>query len=102
MKGTVGVLGAGLGQSMRDGMLLLLLFAPFMMGGALALLLPYADSLLQEPMSMALSSWFLFRDMYLVSMAPIMTTMVAAFVLLEERDEGLGLYHLITPAGRRT
>ena len=102
MKGTVGVLRAGLGQIMRDGVLLLLLLAPFLMGAALFLSLPLADSLLQERMGMPLSPWFLFSDMFLVSMAPIMIAMLAAFVLLEERDEGLGLYHLITPAGRHT
>jgi fluoroquinolone transport system permease protein len=36
-----------------------------------------------------------------MAMTPVMTGMVCAFLMLDERDEGIGTYYRVTPAGGR-
>lgn len=89
----------GFRQVIRDGMLLVLLPAPFLMGAALCLLLPAADSYTRLNMGFPLSPWFALSDGFVMSIAAVMVALVFAFLMLEERDEGMGIYYSITPAG---
>jgi fluoroquinolone transport system permease protein len=91
----------GLRQVLRDGMLLLLLPAPFLMGAAFRILLPFADGILIREIGFTLVPWYPLSDAFILSMAPLMTALVCAFVILDERDEGTGMYFNITPAGGR-
>lgn len=91
----------GLRQILRDGMLLLLLPAPFLMGAALRILLPLANSTLMRELNVALTPWYPLSDALVLSMTPIMTALICALVILDERDEGTGIYFNITPAGGR-
>lgn len=88
----------GFRQILRDGMLLMLLPAPFLMGFVLKNIIPIIDSILVDKINFSISNWYRISDAMLISMAPILTAMIAAFVLLDERDEGTGAYYLITPS----
>src|SRR5690554_256313 len=90
----------GLRQVLRDGMLLFLLPAPFLMGAAFHYLLPLLNSLLEQEFNFSLSPWYAVSDALLIALAPVMTAMICAFIILDERDEGVGVYYKITPAGR--
>lgn len=89
----------GMGQVVRDGMLLLLLPAPFLMGAALRFILPSVDGILGREFNFSLQPWYPLSDVFLLSMTPIMIAMACAFIVLDERDEGVGLYYRVTPSG---
>lgn len=89
----------GLRQVLRDGMLLLLLPAPFFAGWLLHLLLPLAAEYLDAWLGFSLPSWYPLCDAFLMAIAPSMVAMISAFLMLDERDEGVGGYFSITPAG---
>lgn len=87
----------GMRQILRDGMLLVLLPAPFLMGAALRVLIPLAGSVF-----FCLEPWYPLSDALLLSMTPMLVAMASAFLMLDERDEGIGCYYAITPAGGQT
>lgn len=91
----------GVRQVFRDGMLALLLPAPFLMGAVLWFGLPLADSILVRETGFTLRPWFILSDAFVMVMTAVMTGMIGAFLLLDERDEGIGLYYRITPMGGR-
>jgi fluoroquinolone transport system permease protein len=88
----------GMRQIIRDGMLLVLIPAPFLMGAALRLLLPLADSILVRETGFTITPWYSLSDGLVLTVGPAMTTMISAFLILDERDEGTGAYYSITPA----
>ena len=90
---------SGVRQILKDGMLVLLLPAPFLMGAVLRFALPVADSILLREKGLTISPWFPLSDAFVMAITPMMIGMVCAFLLLEERDEGIGIYFRITPAG---
>lgn len=90
----------GLKQIRRDGMLLFLLPAPFLLGLVFRFFLPLADRLLQRELSFSLEPWYRMTDAFLLLMSPCLVAVVGAFLVLEELDEGLHHYYTITPAGR--
>lgn len=92
----------GLRQIVRDGMLLLLVPAPFLMGAALRMLLPLAHSILAREMGFSLLPWYNLSDAFVMAMTPLLTATACAFLILDERDEGIGIYYGITPAGGRS
>jgi fluoroquinolone transport system permease protein len=101
MSAVLKLFSSGVRQVFRDGMLLLLLPAPFLMGAALRVILPFADGILAQSISFRLYPWYPLSDVFVIAMTPIMTGMVCAFLILDERDEGIGTYYRITPAGGR-
>ncbi len=92
----------GVRQVFRDGMLALLLPAPFLMGAVLWFGLPLADSVLVREAGVTIRPWFMVSDAFVMVMTAIMTGMICAFLLLDERDESIGLYYRITPMGGRS
>ncbi|RQD69874.1 MAG: hypothetical protein D5S00_05520 [Tindallia sp. MSAO_Bac2] len=95
---TYKIFRGGLQQIFRDGILLILIPAPFLMGAVLRFFLPFADILLQQRMDYSIAQWFPLSDGMLVTMTPIMTAMICAFLILDEKDENIGIYYRITPA----
>ncbi|MCW3490445.1 hypothetical protein [Dethiobacter alkaliphilus] len=89
----------GLGQILRDGMLLLLVPTPFLMAAALRFMLPWGDRLLMQEMNFSLVPWYPLSDVLVLAMTPIMTGVIFAFLMLDERDERIGTYYSITPVG---
>lgn len=97
MKQTLKLFKIGLRQTMRDGMLFALIPAPFLLGLFMKIGLPIADRLLQTYLSFSLRPWYSLADAMLIALTPMFLGMVSAFIILEERDEGTGLYYQITP-----
>ncbi|MEN1760383.1 hypothetical protein [Anoxynatronum sibiricum] len=92
------IFNVGFRQVLRDGMLLLLIPAPFLMGAVLRYMLPFADKILQQRLDFSLSPWYAVSDAMVLTLTPVMMAMICAFVILDERDEGIGIYYNITPA----
>ncbi len=92
----------GMRQVLRDGMLLLLIPAPFLMGAALYGLLPLIATFLAQQYGIIIDPWLPLSDALVATMAPVLTALICAFVILDERDEGTGLYYRITPSGRHS
>lgn len=97
MKQTFKLFKNGLLQAMRDGMLFALLPAPFLFGLFIRIVIPVADDLLKIYLSFSLYPWYPLADAMLIALTPMFLGMVSAFIILEERDEGTGLYYQITP-----
>jgi len=71
------------------------------MGIALRLLVPFANRIILQELGFSIVPWYPISDSLLIVMTPVMTAMVCAFVILDERDEGIGVYYSVTPSGGR-
>ncbi|UNC92003.1 hypothetical protein [Candidatus Contubernalis alkaliaceticus] len=92
------IFSIGFRQILRDGMLFILLPAPFLLGAALRFIIPYADGILSQQLNLSLFPWYPISDAFLLTMTPVMIAMVCAFIVLDERDESIGVYYSITPS----
>lgn len=92
------IFSIGFRQILRDGMLFILLPAPFLLGAALRFILPYADGILSQELNFSLYPWYPVSDAFLLTMTPAMIAIMCAFIVLDERDEGISLYYNITPS----
>lgn len=97
MKQTIKLFQIGLKQITKDGMLFVLLPAPFLVGLVFKFAIPFANSIIVDKLSFSLLPWYGLVDGMLVCLTPMFTAMIAAFLLLEERDEGIGAFYQITP-----
>lgn len=98
MKHTGRLFAIGLKQVARDGMLLALVPAPFLVGLFFKLAVPWADGVLVRELSFSIAPWYRLADGMLLCLAPMFVAMIASFLLLEERDEGLGAFYQSSPA----
>jgi fluoroquinolone transport system permease protein len=89
----------GLRQILRDGMLFALIPAPFAIGCVFKLAVPAAGRIAEELLSFQLAPWHGLVDGLFACLTPMFAAMASAFMLLEERDEGIGAFYQITPAG---
>jgi fluoroquinolone transport system permease protein len=89
----------GFSLTRRDPMLLLLLFAPWLAGAALGLGLPALAPLLLSSLAFDLAPWYPLADMMMLMLTPMMAGMLSGFLMLDERDEGVGAYYAVTPIG---
>jgi len=99
MRQTIRLFKMGMRQITRDGMLFALLPAPFLLGLFVRFGVPFVDFLLQRELSFSIQPWYSLADAMLLAMTPLLLGMSSAFVLLDEKDEGTGLYYQITPVG---
>lgn len=102
MPGLLKVFTVGMQQILRDGMLLVMLPAPFFTAGVLRAMIPIVHSIAVREFGFSLLPYYALVDALTVTIAPVMTAMVSAFVVMEERDEGIASYLCITPAGGRS
>ncbi len=91
----------GFRQIVRDGMLFAMLPSPFLIGAFFKFGIPPLNEMLTEKLHFSLLPWYGFVDALLLYMTPMLLGMVSAFMLLEERDEGIIDFYNITPAGGR-
>ena len=98
MKQTIKLFQIGLKQISKDGMLLVLLPAPILVGLLFKFAVPYANGMLEARVSFSLLPWYGLIDGMLVCLTPMFAAVVSAFLLLEERDEGISSFYQITPA----
>ncbi len=89
----------GLRQITRDGMLLVLLPAPVLIGCLFKFVVPIVNDILIDRLSFTLSPWYGFMDALLICLTPMFTAMISAFLMLEEKDEGIVAFYQISPAG---
>ncbi len=89
---------SGLRQLRRDGMLLLLVPLPLVLGIFNKYLLPIANTFIMDKINIDLAPYFAISDIIFIMLAPLFTVMISVFLMLDERDEGTSLYYSITPA----
>ena len=87
----------GLRQIAKDGMLFVLIPAPFIVGLAFRFGIPLTNRLAEDMFSFSFSPWYGLVDGFLVMLTPLFAAMIAAFLMLEERDEDIGAFYQITP-----
>lgn len=98
MKHTMKLFEIGMKQILKDGMLLVLIPAPLLAGMFFKFALPFMNHILTAEFSFSISPWYGLADGMLICLSPMFTAMISAFLLLEERDEGLSSFYQITPA----
>ncbi len=99
MKQTLCLFQIGFRQISKDGMLLVLLPAPFFVGLIFKFGVPLVNDVLQDRFALSLLPWYGLVDGILLCLTPMFVAMVTAFLILEERDEGITSFYHITPAG---
>jgi fluoroquinolone transport system permease protein len=99
MTGMLKLTAGGFRLIRRDAMLGLLLAAPWLAGAALGLGLPLLAPILLTTLKFDLTAWYPLADMLMLSLTPMMVGTLAAFLMLDERDEGVGSYYDVTPIG---
>ncbi len=97
MKKTYKLFQIGLRQTIRDGMLLMLIPAPFLLGFVLRILMPIINELVWKYFAFSIKPWYPLADGMMLTLTPMLPAIGSAFLLLEERDEGIGGYYQITP-----
>ena len=102
MKHTGKLFKIGLRQIAKDGMLLVLIPAPFLAGIFFKFAIPYINTILIKKFAFSFSPWYGLMDGMLICLTPMFVAMISAFLLLEERDEGLSAFYQITPAEGRS
>lgn len=98
MKHTLKLFEIGLKQISKDGMLIVMLPAPFLAGMFFKFAIPYINTILTDELSFPITAWYGLLDGMLICLTPMFAAMISAFLLLEERDEGLNAFYQITPA----
>ena len=83
----------------RDPMLLLLTLAPFIAGAVFRIGLPLLQPVLMNAFAFDLAPWYSLADMLLLTLTPMMAGMLCGFLMLDERDQGVGEYYSVTPLG---
>jgi fluoroquinolone transport system permease protein len=99
MKNLAKLITSGFTLIRRDPMLLLLLFAPWLSGAALGLGLPLLAPLVSSAFHYDITRWYKLADMLNLMLTPMMAGMLSGFLMLDERDEGVGVYYSVTPIG---
>ena len=99
MRQTMRLFQIGMRQTARDGMLFALLPAPFLVGLIFKFALPLANGIMTDRFGVTLIFWFPLADGLLACLTPAFAAMASAFLLLEERDEGIGAFYQVSPAG---
>lgn len=98
MSVVIKIFASGWHQVRRDGMLLLLLPLPFVLGVINKYLLPLLNTWLNRQFTIGVAPYYQISDLIFVMLAPVFTAIICAFLMLDERDEGTALYYSVTPA----
>lgn len=80
-------------------MLVVLLLIPFLEGSIFYIGLPLLAPLLQATFAFDITAWYGLADMVLLTLTPIVAGVLCGFLMLDERDEGVGEYFGVTPLG---
>lgn len=78
-------------------MMLMLLPAPFLIGALVKWGVPFIDILTTQYFGFSLAPWYGMIDGFMLALIPATLSILSAFLLLDERDEGTGAYYQITP-----
>ena len=83
----------------RDPMLVLLLLVPWLAGALLGLGVPALAPLVYSAFGVDITPYYPLADMLLLMLTPMIAGMLSGFLMLDERDEGVGVYYTVTPLG---
>ncbi len=89
----------GFKQITKDGMLLVLLPAPILVGLLFRFVIPLVNGVVEDKYAFSFLPWYGLVDGMLVCLTPMFAAMISSFLLLEERDEGISSFYQITPTG---
>ena len=98
MKHTMKIFEIGMKQVLKDGMLIALIPAPFLVGLFIKLAIPFINQILTKEFSFSIIAWYGLIDGMLICLTPMFVAMISSFLILEERDERLSDFYQITPA----
>ncbi|WP_096440027.1 hypothetical protein [Alteribacter populi] len=82
---------------LRDPLMMLVLFVPFLLYAMIVWGIPFIDSQITQLTTLQLSDHMPFIHGLALTMTPLMVGMVTGFLLLDEKDEGVFDYFAITP-----
>lgn len=99
MKQTLRLFQIGLRQIVKDGMLIVLLPTPFLAGAVFKFGVPLINRMLEEKLAFSLLPWYGLVDGFLICLTPVLVAIIFAFLLLDERSDGVSSFYQITPAG---
>jgi len=83
----------------RDPMLVLLLGVPWLAGALLGLGVPALTPLVRNAFNVDITPYYPLVDMLLLMLTPMIAGMLSGFLMLDERDQGVGTYYTVTPLG---
>ena len=83
----------------RDPMIVMLLFIPWLAGAVLGLGIPALKPLVQSTFDVDITPYYPLVDILLLMLTPMIAGMLPGFLMLDERDEGVGFYYAATPLG---
>lgn len=84
----------------RDSMLLISVFAPFILAFAMRFGLPLAREILKRELALELSQYYRLIMSVLILITPMMMGMLSGFLILDERDENVLTFYSVTPLSK--
>lgn len=84
----------------RDSMLLISIFAPFILAFAMRPGLSFAREILIRELSFDLSHYYKLIMSVLILITPMMMGMLSGFLILDERDENILTFYSVTPLSK--
>jgi len=101
MKAYTNTFKYGIKQISRDYMLALLLFAPILAGTAFKFLIPVVNEMISDyyHVDKIIQPYYPILDGILIYLAPSMFCTIFGFIMLEERDDRVAPYLMVTPIG---
>ena len=84
----------------RDGILLISVFTPFILGIAMRFGLPFVREVLLAELSFDLSHYYSLVMSVLILITPMMMGMMSGFLILDERDENILIFYSVTPLSK--
>jgi fluoroquinolone transport system permease protein len=102
MTQTMKLFHMGIKQIFKDGIMIVLLPTPILVGLLFKFGIPFGNALLEAQFSFSLTPWYGLVDGILICLTPMFMAMISAFLLLDERDEGVGAFYQITPTAGYT
>ena len=90
-------------QIYADSMLAVACAAPLLAGTAFHFGIPRLEKVLEKftGMPFLIRPYYLLADLFLCILTPFMFCFASSMVILEERDEGVGPYMMVTPVGKK-
>ncbi|HEX3020195.1 MAG TPA: hypothetical protein VHP36_07825 [Chitinispirillaceae bacterium] len=85
---------------LRDSMMGILFISPVLIGLAIRILLPYLQEILDRFFNFDLTCYFTGISGFLIQLPPLLYGLVAGFIIIDERDEGVLQYLTVTPLSR--
>lgn len=85
---------------LRDGLLLISLFSPFLLAVFIRVAFPWLADLSYFHLQLDLTEHYPFALSFLIMFTPMMIGAMAGLILLDERDEQMLTYYAVTPLGQ--